>query len=118
MRVKNHISNVFFWQDTKIAKRPYKQGTYTKQEIEVLRSSYPATTAVILASELKRSLISVQRQLRELGIGRRRKNTWSTEQLKLLRSRFKISAVWELANILDKTPSEVKRRAALMGLKK
>jgi hypothetical protein len=84
----------------------------------VLKSRYPATSAVILASELKRSLISIQRQLRELGIGRRKKNTWTAGDVKLLRSRYKTMAIWELSNILDKTPSEVKRKAASMGLKK
>lgn len=108
----------FLRQGIKIAKRPYKQGTYTKQEIVALRSQYPATSAVILASKLKRSLISVQRQLRILGIGRRKPKNWTTSQLQQLRTNYKTTAIWELANNLDKTPSEIKRKAALMALKK
>ena len=107
-----------FWQGNKIAKRPYKQGPYTKQEIALLKKEYPATSAVVVASKLNRSLISVQRELRQLGIGRRAKSSWTPAQLKLLRSAYKDTATWEIANRLDKTPSEVKHKAAVLKLKK
>ncbi|MCJ7730027.1 MAG: hypothetical protein MUO27_09155 [Sedimentisphaerales bacterium] len=99
-------------------KRPYKQGTYAKQEVALLKKEYPAKSAVLLAVKLKRSLISVQRQLRRLHIGRRRQSSWTPKQLKLLRSIFKATATWEIANQLDKTPSEIKRKAAELHLKK
>ena len=113
MKFKN-----FFRQDTTIAKRPYIQGPYMKQEIALLTREYPANSAVVLAGKMKRSLISVQRELRELGIGRRKEKNWTPGQINLLRSHYRTSAVWEIANRLDKTPSEVKRKAASIGLKK
>lgn len=99
-------------------KRPYKQGTYTKQEVALLKKEYPAKSAVVLAVKLKRSLISVQRQLRRLHIHRRKKSSWTPRQLKLLRRIYKATATWEIANQLDKTPSEIKRKAAELHLKK
>ena len=72
----------------------------------------------MLASKLKRSLISVQRQLREMGIGRRKVSNWTPRQFKLLRRIYKDTAIWEIANRLNKTPSEVKHKAAKLGLKK
>ena len=68
--------------------------------------------------KLKRSLISVQRQLREMGIGRRKKNDWTAPQLKVLRKLYLDTATWEIANKLSKTPSEVKHMAAALRLKK
>jgi len=106
------------WKDTHIAKRPYKQGPYTKQEIAILKSRYPATSGVALAGTLNRSLVSVQRELREMGIGRREKAGWMPGQLKVLRKLFRDSPVWEIANRLGKSPSEIKRKAASLGLKK
>jgi hypothetical protein len=73
---------------------------------------------VVLASKLNRSLISVQRQLRRLHIGRRKKSSWTPEQLKLLRKIYKETATWEIANQLDKTPSEIKHKAAELHLTK
>lgn len=73
---------------------------------------------MVLASRMKRSLISVQRQLREMSIGRRKVSNWTPRQLKLLRRIYKETAVWEIANRLGKTPSEVKHKAADLGLKK
>jgi hypothetical protein len=107
-----------FWQGTNIAKRPYKQGPYSKQEVALLKKKYPATSAVELAAELKRSLVSVQKQLRELGIGRRKTTDWTPKQLRLLRRIYKDTATWEIANWLDKSPSDVKHRAAELRLKK
>ncbi len=107
-----------YWQGITIAKRPYKQGPYTREEIAVLKRNYPATSAVVLAVQLKRSLVSVQRELRRLGIGRRKKSVWTSNQLAMLRRKFRQTATWELANRLNKTPSEVKRKAADLGLKK
>jgi hypothetical protein len=107
-----------YWKGTKIAKRPYKQGPYRIQEITVLKKEYPAVSAVALAVKMKRSLISVQKQLRELGIGRRKGTSWTPVQLKLLRSVYKDTATWEIANRLGKTPSEVKRKAIDLGLRK
>ena len=108
----------FHWKGTKIAKRPYKQGQYTKQEVDFLKKGYPARSAVVLAGRLKRSLVSVQRQLREMGIGRREKTGWTPKQLKVLRKLYLDTATWEIANQLGKSPSEIKRRAALLRLKK
>ena len=71
-----------------------------------------------LASKLKRALVSVQRELRQLHIGRRRKISWTPRQVKLLRRSYKETAIWEIANQLDKTPSEIKRKAAELRLKK
>ena len=68
---ENHIG-IFYWQGTKIAKRPYIQGPYSKAEIALLKKGYPATSAVVLAGKLKRTLVSVQKQLREMRIGRRK----------------------------------------------
>jgi hypothetical protein len=48
------------WRGTKIARRPYKQGSYSKQEIALLKEWHPATSAAVLAAKLKRSLVSVQ----------------------------------------------------------
>jgi hypothetical protein len=107
-----------YWQGTKIAKRPYKQGPYTKQEIALLAKSYPAKSAVVLAAQLRRSLISVQKQLREMGIGKRKKSDWTPKQLRMLRSAYKETATWEIANRLNKSPSEIKHKAAEMRLRK
>jgi hypothetical protein len=67
---------------------------------------------------LNRSLVSVQRELREMGIGRRQKSDWTPGQLKILRKFFGDSATWEIANRLGKSPSEVKRKSASLRLKK
>jgi hypothetical protein len=114
---ENHIGN-FYWQGTKIAKRPYIQGPYSKAEIAFLKKGYPATSAVVLAGKLKRSLVSVQKQLREMHIGRRKESGWTVAQLGFLRRNYKETATWEIANRLNKTPSVVKHKAAELKLKK
>jgi hypothetical protein len=106
------------WEGINIAKRPYKQGLYSKQEIAILKKGYPAVSAVTLAAKVKRSLVSVQRQLRKMGIGRRKSSGWTHAQLKLLRRMYRDAAIWQIANRLDKTPSEIKRKAADLHLKK
>jgi hypothetical protein len=114
---ENHIGNLY-WQGTKIAKRPYIQGTYSKAEIALLKRQYPATSAVILAGKLNRSLISVQKQLREIGIGRRDVSSWTPAQLQYLRKNYRETATWELANKLNVTPSVIKHKAAELKLEK
>jgi hypothetical protein len=47
-----------------------------------LKKSYPAASAVVLAAKLKRSLVSVQKQLREMGIGKRKKSGWTPKELR------------------------------------
>ena len=83
-----------------------------------MKKEYPAASAVALAGKLKRSLVSVQKQLREMGIGRRDKTEWTATQLKYLRKNYRETATWELANKLNKTPSVVKHKAAELKLKK
>jgi len=73
---------------------------------------------VKLASKLKRSFVSVQRQLRKLGIGKRKETRWTPAQLRILRRLYKTTATWQVANRLGKSPSGVKRKAASLGLKK
>lgn len=114
---ENYIGNLY-WQGTKIAKRPYIQGPYSKGEIALLKKQYPATSAVALAGKLKRSLISVQKHLREMGIGRRDVSDWTAAQLRYLRKNYHETATWEIANKLDRTPSVVKHKAAELKLKK
>jgi hypothetical protein len=53
-----------------------------------------------------------------MGIGRREKTGWTPRQLKVLRKLYLDSATWEIANRLSKSPSEIKRKAARLGLKK
>ena len=72
----------------------------------------------MLAAKLKRSLVSVQRQLRQMGVGKRRGSEWTPAQIKILRKNYKVTASWELANRLGKTPSDLKRKAAQLRLKK
>jgi hypothetical protein len=83
-----------------------------------LKKEYPATSAVVLASKLKRSLVSVQKQLREIGVGRREASDWTAAQVKYLRRNFRETATWEIANKLNVTPSVVKHKAAELKLKK
>jgi hypothetical protein len=83
-----------------------------------LKKEYPGTSAVVLAEKLKRSLVSIQKQLREMGVGRRAKSEWTAAQVQYLRKNFKEAAAWEIANELNKTPSVVKRKAAELKLKK
>ena len=72
----------------------------------------------MLAASLKRSLISVQKQLRKLGIGRRKTSEWTAAQIKWLRANYRETATWEIANRMNKSPSEIKRKARELGLKK
>ncbi len=83
-----------------------------------MKKEYPATSAVVLASRLKRSLVSVQKQLREMHIGRRKESGWTAAQLRFLRRNYRETATWEIANRLDKTPSDVKHKVAELKLKK
>jgi hypothetical protein len=83
-----------------------------------LKKEYPATSAVVLVAALKRSLVSVQRQLREMGVGKRKPSSWTPRELRLLRRLYPTTAIWEVANQLGKTPSDVKRKAAGLRLKK
>ncbi len=83
-----------------------------------MKNQYPAVSAVMLAGKLNRSLVSVQKQLRSMGIGRRENSSWSATQLKYLRKNFRHTPTWEIANKLDKTPSVVKHKAAELRLKK
>jgi hypothetical protein len=83
-----------------------------------LKKNYPAKSAVVLASKLKRSLVSIQKQLREMGIGRRKASDWTAAQLKYLRKNYRETATWEIANKLNTTPSVVKHKAAELKLKK
>jgi tRNA nucleotidyltransferase (CCA-adding enzyme) len=108
----------YYWKDIEIAKRPYKQGPYKKAEIAVLKSNYPEVSAVVLAGRLKRSLASMQKQLREMGLGRRKDQVWKTEQIRTLRRMYKTAALWEIANQLNKTTSEIRRKAKQLKLKK
>jgi hypothetical protein len=73
---------------------------------------------MVLAGKLNRSLVSVQKQLREMGVGRRKESGWSAAQLRYLRKNYRETATWEIANKLDKTPSVVKHEAAKLRLKK
>lgn len=104
--------------DSEIAKRPYRQGAYKKAEITILKSNYPEVSAVALAGRLKRSLASVQKQLREMGLRRRQEQVWSSEQIRTLRRMYKTAVLWEIANRLDKTTSEIRRKAKQLKLKK
>jgi tRNA nucleotidyltransferase (CCA-adding enzyme) len=108
----------YYWMDSEIAKRPYKQGAYKKAEIAVLKSNYPEMSAVVLAGRLKRSLASVQKQLREMGLKRRKDHVWTTGQIRTLRRMYKTAVLWEIANRLDKTTSEIRRKAKQLKLKK
>ena len=83
-----------------------------------MKKEYPATSAVVLAGKMKRSLVSVQKQLREMGIGRRETSNWTAAQLKFLRKNYHETPTWEIANKLSKTPSVIKHKAAELKLKK
>jgi hypothetical protein len=83
-----------------------------------LKKEYPAKSAVVLAGKLKRSFVSVQRQLREMGIGRRKKSNWTPAQVQYLRKNYKETATWDIANKLNMTPSVVKHKAIELKLKK
>jgi tRNA nucleotidyltransferase (CCA-adding enzyme) len=107
-----------YWKEIEIAKRPYKQGAYKQAEIASLKSNYPEVSAVVLAGRLKRSLASVQKQLREMGLKRRKSQVWTTEQVRTLRRMYKTAVLWEIANRLDKTTSEIRRKAKQLKLKK
>jgi hypothetical protein len=102
----------------KIAKRPYIQGPYSKAEMSLLKKEYPAASAVVLADKLNRSLVSTQKQLRKMGVGRREPSGWTTAQLSYLRKNYRETATWEIANKLNKTPSVVKHKATELKLKK
>jgi tRNA nucleotidyltransferase (CCA-adding enzyme) len=117
LRFKTNIIN-FYWKDIKIAKRPYKQGPYKKGEISLLKSNYPTVSAAVLAGRLKRSLASVNKQLREMGLRRRKSQVWTTEQIRTLRRMYKTAALWEIANRIDKTTFEIRRKAKQLKLKK
>jgi hypothetical protein len=83
-----------------------------------LKKDYPATSAVVLAGKLKRSLVSIQAQLRKMGISKREKSDWTAAQINYLRKNFRETPTWEIANKLDKTPSIVKHKASELKLKK
>lgn len=108
----------YYWKDIEIAKRPYRQGAYKKAEIALLKSNYPEVSVVVLAGRLKRSLASVQKQLRKMGLRRRKEQVWTTEQIRTLRRMHKTAVLWEIANRLDKTTSEIRRKAKQIKLKK
>ena len=75
-------------------------GSGKSTQIALLKKWYPATSAVVLAGKLKRSLISVQKQLREMHIGRRKESGWTVAQLGYLRRNYKETATWEIASCL------------------
>jgi hypothetical protein len=83
-----------------------------------LKKKYPAISAVVLAAAIKRSHVSVQKQLRELGISKRKESSWTGGQLRALRKLYPTEAVWKIANLLDKTSSQIKHKAAQLKLKK
>jgi tRNA nucleotidyltransferase (CCA-adding enzyme) len=117
LRFETNFIN-YYWMDSEIAKRPYKQGPYKKAEITLLKSNYPEVSAVVLAGRLKRSLASVQKQLREMGLRKRKSQVWTTEQTRTLRRMYKTAVLWEIANRIDKTTFEVRRKAKQLKLKK
>ena len=86
--------------------------------MSLLKKEYPASSAVMLADKLKRSLVSVQKQLRKMGLGRREASGWTAAQISYLRKNYRDTATWEIANKLNKTPSVVKHKAAELKLKK
>jgi len=114
--VTNFIN--YYWKDTEIAKRPYKQGPYIRAEIALLKSNYPAVSAVVLAGRLKRSLSSVRKQLREMGLRKIKRQVWTAEQIRTLRRMYKTAVLWEIANQLNKTTSEIRRKAKQLKLRK
>jgi|WetSurMetagenome_2_1015567.scaffolds.fasta_scaffold851997_2 hypothetical protein len=83
-----------------------------------MKKGFPKISAVELASRLNRSLVSIQKQLREMGVGRRDRTEWTAAQVSYLRKNFRETPTWEIANKLDKSPSVVKHKAADLKLKK
>jgi hypothetical protein len=108
----------YYWKDSEIAKRPYKQGPYKRAEIAILKGNYPAISAVVLASQLKRSVTSVQKQVHKMGLKRRKDKVWTTGQIRMLRRMYKTAALWKIASQLDRTKSETRRKAKQLKLKK
>jgi hypothetical protein len=117
LRFETNFIN-YYWQDTEIAKRPYKQGPYKKAEVAFLKSNYPAVSAVVLAGRLKRSLGSVRKQLREMGLRKIKRQVWTAEQIRTLRRMYKTAVLWEIANQLDKATFEIRRKVRQLKLKK
>jgi tRNA nucleotidyltransferase (CCA-adding enzyme) len=117
LRFETNFIN-YYWQDIEIAKRPYKQGLYKKAEVAILKSNYPAVSAVVLAGRLKRSLSSVRKQLHEMGLRKVKRQVWTAEQIRTLRRMYKTAVLWEIANQLDKNTFEIRRKAKQLKLKK
>ena len=116
MRTKTKTKSVAAHK--KVAKRKYKQGPFSDDEVELIRRLFPETETFEIAARLNRSNDSVKAKLRELGLSRQSENIWSRQKIALLKKLYPTTSTRALANRLDKSMPATYRKAWELGLKK
>ncbi len=101
-----------------MAKRKYKQGPFSDDEVELIRRLFPRTETLEIAARLNRSNDSVKAKLRELGLSRQSENIWSSREIALLKKLYPTTSTRALANRLDKSLRAIYHKAWDLGLKK
>ena len=101
-----------------MAKRKYKQGPFSDDEVELIRRLFPKTETLEITARLNRSNNSVKAKLRELGLRRRSENIWSSQKIALLKKLYPTTSTRAIANRLDKSMPATYRKAWELGLKK
>ncbi len=101
-----------------MAKRKYRQGPFSDDEVRLIRQLFPKTETVEMAARLNRSLTSVKAKLRELGLRRQSDHIWSKQEIALLKRLYPTTSASAIANQLGLKPSHVRRKVRDLGLKK
>ena len=101
-----------------MAKRKYKQGPFSDDEVELIRRLFPKAETLEIAARLNRSNSSVKVKLRELGLRRQSENIWPRQEMALLKKLYPTTSTWALANQLGFKCFQVRRKARDLGLKK
>jgi len=101
-----------------VAKKKYKQGPFSDDEVRLIRRPFPRTETLEIAARLNRSNNAVKAKLRELGLRRQSENIWSSREMALLKKLYPTTSTSAIANRLDKSPAATYRKAHDLGLKK
>jgi hypothetical protein len=104
---------------------PQNQNLWTDKEIAELRRMYRDSTDNEIAKKLGRTLSAVQskikklklfQELRQLGLTRRTRVLWTSEDIAILRKLYPVETNVQIAKLLGKTRSTVVRMAQKSGL--
>lgn len=94
------------------------KGKWSYDEVEVLKSNIGKISYQEIADILKRTVDSVQKKVKSLGLSRTIvKKTWSKEEIDLLKELYGVIKVEEISKRLNRTHDSIKTKARQLKLK-